>query len=108
MAAQTGFGARLTGAWHLSRPHFRRDRRGRRMAPVVESLEGRLVLSGISPTNPVPIGPELDGTPSPAGVAYQQVVAVQTTTLQSLGDADREVQGAGGSSPAVRSSRSIN
>ena len=95
MAAPTGFGARLTGAWHLSRPHFRRDRRGRRMASVVESLEGRLVLSGISPTNPVPIGPELDGTPSPAGVAYQQVEAVQTTTLQSLGDADREVQTAG-------------
>ncbi len=55
------------------------------------------MLAGTSPTNPVPIGPKPDGTPNPrpAGAAYQQVVAVQTTTLQSLGDSYREVQAAG-------------
>ena len=97
MAAQTGAGARPTGAWHLPRPHSRRDRRRRQIRPVVEALEGRLLLAGTSPTNPVPIGPKPDGTPNPppAGVAYQQVVAVQTTTLQSLGDSYREVQAAG-------------
>jgi len=95
MAAQTGVGARLTGAWHLPRPHFRRDRRRRQIGPVVEALEGRLVLAGTSPTNPVPIGPNPDGTPNPLGAAYQQVVAIQTTTLQSLGDSYREVQAAG-------------
>ena len=97
MAAQTGAGARLTGAWLLPRPHSRRDRRRRQIGPVVEALEGRLVLAGTSPTNPVPIGPKPDGTPNPrpAGAAYQQVVAIQTTTLQSLGDSYREVQAAG-------------
>ncbi len=34
-------------------------------------------------------------TPSPAGAAYQQVAAIQATTLQSLGDSYREVQAAG-------------
>ena len=55
------------------------------------------MLAGTSPTNPVPIGPKPDGTPNPrpAGAAYQQVVAIQTTTLQSLGDSYREVQAAG-------------
>ena len=97
MAAQKGACARLTGAWQLAHPHSRRERRRRQIAPVVEALEGRLVLAGISPTNPVPIGPKLDGTrnPGPGGAAYQQVVAIQTTTLQSLGDAYREVQAAG-------------
>jgi hypothetical protein len=97
MAAQKGACARLTGAWQLSRPHSRRERRRRQIAPVVEALEGRLVLAGISPTNPVPIGPKPDvsANPGPAGVAYQQIVAVQTTTLQSLGDSYREVQAAG-------------
>jgi hypothetical protein len=97
MAAQKGACARLTGAWQLSRPHSRRERRRRQIAPVVEALEGRLVLAGISPTNPVPIGPNPDvsANPGPAGVAYQQIVAVQTTTLQSLGDSYREVQAAG-------------
>jgi hypothetical protein len=97
MAAQTGTGARLTGAWHLPHPHSRRDRRRWQIGPVVEALEGRLLLAGTSPTNPAPIGPKPDGTPnpSPAGVAYQQVVAFQTTTLQSLGDSYREVQAAG-------------
>jgi hypothetical protein len=97
MAAQTGLDARLMRAWQRPHPHIRRERRRRQIAPVVEALEGRLVLAGISPTNSVPIGPILDGTPNPrpAGVAYQQIVAVQTTTLQSLGDSYREVQAAG-------------
>ena len=34
-------------------------------------------------------------TPQQLGAAYQQVVAIQTTTLQSLGDSYREVQTAG-------------
>ena len=97
MAARTGAGARLTGAWHRPRPHPRRDRRRRQIGPVVEALEGRLLLAGTSPTNPVPIGAKPDGTPTPhqLGAAYQQVVAIQTTTLQSLGDSYREVQAAG-------------
>ena len=64
MAAQTGAGARLTGAWQRPHPHIRRERRRRQIAPVVEALEGRLVLSGTLPTNPVPIGPKPDGTPT--------------------------------------------
>jgi hypothetical protein len=97
MAAQTRASARLTGAWRRPHPHSRRERRRRQIAPVAEALEGRLVLAGTSPTNPVPIGPKPDVTlnPSPTGAAYQQVVAVQTTTLQSLGDSYREVQAAG-------------
>jgi hypothetical protein len=97
MAAQTGPDARLMRAWQRPRPHIRRERRRRQIAPVVEALEGRLVLASTSPTNPVPIGPKPDGTPNPrpGGAAYQQVVAVQTTTLQSLGDSYREVQAAG-------------
>ena len=45
----------------------------------------------------MPIGPKPTGTPTPQqlGAAYQQVVAIQTTTLQSLGDSYREVQTAG-------------
>ena len=97
MATQTGACARLTGAWQRLHPHSRRERRRRQIAPVVEALEGRLVLAGISPTNPVPIGPRADvsANTSPAGVAYQQIVAAQTTTLQSLGDSYREVQAVG-------------
>ena len=97
MAAQTGPDARLMRAWQRPHPHIRRERRRRHIAPVVEALEGRLVLAGISPTNPVPIGLIPDGTlnPRPAGAAYQQIVSVQTTTLQSLGDSYREVQAAG-------------
>ncbi len=96
MAAQTIAGARLTGAWHLPRPHLRRDRHRRQIRPVVEALEGRLVLAGAAPTNPVPIGAKPDGTATPhqLSVAYQQVVAVQTVTLQSLGDSYLEVQAA--------------
>jgi hypothetical protein len=97
MAAQTGPGARLTGAWHRPRPHSRRERRRRQIGPVVEALEGRLVLASAAPTSPVPIGAKLDGTrtPSPAGVVFQQAVAIQSTTLQSLGDSYRDVQAAG-------------
>jgi hypothetical protein len=97
MAAQTGPDARLMRAWQRPHPHIRRERRRRQIAPVVEALEGRLVLAGTSPTNSVPVGPLPDGTSNPrrAGAAYQQVVAVRTTTLQSLGDSYREVQAAG-------------
>jgi hypothetical protein len=97
MAAQTGPDARLNRAWERPHPHIRRDRRRRQIAPRVEALEGRLVLSGSSPTNPVPIGPEPDGAPNPgrAGAAYQRVVAVETATLRSLGDSYRTVQAAG-------------
>ena len=97
MATQTGACARLTGAWQRLHPHPRRERRRRQITPVVEALEGRIVLAGTSPTNPVPIGPKPDGTPNPgpAGVAYQQIVAAQSATLQSLGTSYREVQAAG-------------
>ena len=98
MAAQSGAGARLTGAWwHLSRPHLRRDRRRRQIRPVVEALEGKLLLAGTSPTYAATLGPKAEATANPrlAGVAYQQVVAVQSATLQSLGDSYREVQAAG-------------
>jgi hypothetical protein len=108
MAAQTGTGTRLTGAWHRPRPHSRRERRRRQIGRVVESREGRLVLASTSPTNLAPIGHIPDGTsnPRPPGLAYQQVVAVQTTTLQSLGDSYREVQAAGDQSTGTAISRS--
>jgi hypothetical protein len=63
----------------------------------VEALERRLALAGTSPINPVPIGPQTDATPNShaLGAAYQQVVAIQTATLQSLGGLYREVQAAG-------------
>ena len=97
MAGQTGPDARRMRAWQRPHPHIRRDRRRRQIAPVVEALEGKPLLAGTLPATPAPIGPQLDGTPNPgpAGVAYQQLVAVQTTTLQALGDSYREVQTAG-------------
>ncbi len=97
MAAQTGVGARLTEVWRLPRPQSRRDRCRRQIGPVVEALESRFVLAGASPSLPVPIGPKFTGTPTPheLGAAYQQVVASQTTTLQSLGDSYRDIQSAG-------------
>ncbi len=95
MAAQTGAGPRLTGAWQRPDAQTRRGRRRRRIGPVIETLEGRVLLAGTSPTNTVPMGPKPDGIPSQAGAAYQQVVAVQTKTLQSLGQSHREVQAAG-------------
>jgi hypothetical protein len=97
MAGQTAPAARLTGAWRRPYPHIRRDRRRRQIGPVVEALERRLPLAGTSPSNAVPIGAKPDGTVNPRalGAAYQQVVAIQTTTLQSLGDSYRKVQAAG-------------
>jgi hypothetical protein len=95
MAAQTGTGARRTGAWHRPRPHSPRDRRRRQIGPIVEALEGRIVLASASPAIPASVGAQSDGTPSPSGAAFQQVLAQQTTTLQSLGASFRAVQAAG-------------
>jgi hypothetical protein len=97
MAARTEPDARLMRVWQRPDPHIRRDRRRRRIAPVVDALEGRFLLAGTSPTNPVHPGPKSTGTPTPhqLGAAYQQVVAIQTATLQSLGDSYREAQAAG-------------
>jgi hypothetical protein len=97
MAAQSGAGAPPTARWLEPYPHLRRDRRRWQIGPVVEALEGRLVLAGISPTIPVPINPIPDVTANPRalGAAYQQVVEIQTATLQSLGVSYREVQAAG-------------
>jgi hypothetical protein len=94
MAAQTGPGVRLTGVWHLPGPHSRRDRRRRQIRPAVEALEGKLLRASTSPANPASVALKLDGTPNPgpAGVAYQQVLAIQVATLHSLGDSYREVQ----------------
>jgi hypothetical protein len=95
MEVQTGTGAQRIRAWNRPRPHSRCNRQIR---PIVEGLEGRLVLAGVSPANPVPVGPESVGNPDPgpSGLAFQQAVDSQTTTLQSLGASVREVQAAGG------------
>jgi hypothetical protein len=93
MADRSGAGAPLTARWLLRRPPVRRDRRRRQTGPVVEALEGRLLQAGTSPANSVPIGSETSGPQ--LGAAYQQVVAIQTATLQALGDSYREVQAAG-------------
>ena len=96
MAAQTGTGARRTGAWHRPRPHSRRDRRRRQIGPIVEALEGRIVLAGATPAIPASVvDAQSDVTPSPSGAAFQQVLSQQTTTLQSLGASFRAVQAAG-------------
>jgi len=96
MAARSGSGAALAAPWLLPRPHLRRDRRRRQIGPVVEALEGRLLLAGASAANAAPIGPNPTGIPPrQLGAAYQQVVSIQATTLQSLGDSYREVQAAG-------------
>lgn len=97
MAARSGAGALPTARWLPRRPHFRRDRRRPQTRPVVETLEGRLLLAGILPTNRMALVPEPADSPTPRqlGAAYQQVVAIQTMTLQSLGDSYREVQTAG-------------
>jgi hypothetical protein len=97
MDVQSGTGGRLIRAWHRLRPHSRRNRRSRRIGPRVEGLEGRLVLAGVSPTNPVPVAAEFvaNPNPGPSALAFQQVVKSETTTLQSLGDSFREVQAAG-------------
>ncbi len=57
-----------------------------------------MLLAGTSPTNPVPVAPRPTGakpTPQQLGAAYVQVVTIQATTLQSLGNSDREVEAAG-------------
>jgi hypothetical protein len=97
MTARSGAGAPLPACWLLPRPHLRRDRRRRQIVPVIEALEGRLLQAGTSPANSVPIGSESTGPPThqQLGAAYQQVVAIQTATLESLGDSYREVQAAG-------------
>jgi hypothetical protein len=97
MAVQTGTGARLIRAWHGLRPHSRRNRRSRQIGPLVEGLEARLVLAGVAPANPALVRPDsvANPNPGPSGLAFQQVVESQTTTLQSLGDSVREVQAAG-------------
>ena len=67
------------------------------MGPVVEDLEGRLLLAGASSTDLMSAvaKPAETASPQQLGAAYQQVVAIQTTTLQSLGNSYREVQAAG-------------
>jgi hypothetical protein len=69
----------------------------RRRQPAVESLEGRLLLTGSSsPTNRVLISPEPIDVPPPRqlGAAYRQVVAIQVRTLLALDDAHQRVQAA--------------
>jgi hypothetical protein len=97
MAARFGAVAPLTAHRLALRPHPHRDRHRRQIRPVVEALEGRLPLASTSATNPVHIGAKPNGTATPLqlGTAYQQVLAIKTTTLQSLGDSYREVQAAG-------------
>jgi hypothetical protein len=95
MAARSEAGAPLTARWLLPRSHLRHDRCRRQIGPVVEALEVRLALAANSPTNALPIRPEATGSSHRLGADYQQVVAIQTTTLQSLGESDREVQAAG-------------
>jgi hypothetical protein len=68
-----------------------------RSRPAVESLEGRMLLSGsLSPADAVLISPEpIDArTPRQLGAAYRQVVAIQARTLHALGSADRRSQAA--------------
>ena len=73
--------------WDLTRPHVPHGRSRRPIRPVVESIEGRLLLAaGTTPTE-TPTQPQL-------GAAYQEVVAIQTATLQALSDSHREVQAA--------------
>lgn len=65
--------------------------------PAVESLEGRLMLTGSSsPTDVIPVSPPPIGTETPAqlAAAYRQVVAIETDTLSALGDAYRRVESA--------------
>jgi hypothetical protein len=97
MAARSRADAPLTAFWRLRRPHLRCDRHRRHVGPVVEALEGRRLLAGVSPTNLVAIVAKPAETPTPRqlGAAYQEVVAIQTTTLRSLGGSYREVQAAG-------------
>ncbi len=96
MTARSKFGAATRAPGMTLCPRIRRNRHRRRIEPVVEALEGRRLLAGTSPTHLVPVH-EATGTPTPQqlGAAYQQVVAIQTTALQSLGHSYREVEAAG-------------
>ena len=54
------------------------------------------MLAGATPAIPTSVvDAQSDVTPSPSGAAFQQVLAQQTTTLQSLGASFRAVQAAG-------------
>jgi hypothetical protein len=63
----------------------------------VETLEGRILRAGPSPSNPVPVSPGPIGSPTPQqlGAAYHQVGAIETTTLHALGAAARDLEAAG-------------
>jgi len=89
MADRSGFRAPPSAPWF-------RHRLRHRHRPIFEPLEGRVVLSGISPANLIPISPQPVAPPSPRqlGAAYREVLAIQTTTLQSLGGSYRDVQAA--------------
>jgi hypothetical protein len=98
MAARYTLRGNLRTSGLSPRPHLRRDRRHRSIGPVLEILEGRLLLAGSSPSNLVPVGPKPTGAPPTSkqlGAAYAQVVTIQATTLHSLGDSYREVEAAG-------------
>lgn len=98
MAARSWSRAHPGTSWLRHLAYFRCNRRHRSIGPVVEALEGRMLLAGTSPTNPVPVAPRPTGakpTPQQLGAAYVQVVTIQATTLQSLGNSDREVEAAG-------------
>jgi hypothetical protein len=87
----------LTAFWPPPRRHVRCDRRQRHIGSDAEDLEGRLLLAGTLPASLTPTVAQLAASPSSQqlGAAYQQVVAIQTATLQSLGNSYREVQAAG-------------
>jgi hypothetical protein len=86
-----------------------------RRRPAVESLEGRMLLTGSDlPINPVPIRPDAIETPTPRqlGAAYHQVEAIQAETLQAISAAHRRLyaafdQLAARANPAVGRDRRI-
>jgi hypothetical protein len=96
MTARSAFGAATRAPGMTLCRRIRRNRHRWRIEAAVEALESRRLLAGTSATRLVPVH-EPTGTPTPQqlGAAYQQVVAIQNTTLQSLGDSYREVQAAG-------------
>jgi hypothetical protein len=94
-----------------SRPSIRPDRhRLRATAPMLEPLEGRMLLArSSSATGAAPVdGP----TPQQLGAAYRQVVQIQTSTLQALGNEYRRIEAAAAqlaarANPAIRRDRRI-
>ncbi len=82
MAARYRFGAPLRAYGLPPRPRLRCDRCHRLTGPVLETLEGRVLLTWAP-------------TPQQLGAAYVQVVTIQSTTLRSLGNSYREVEAAG-------------